>query len=359
MPPVNEKDSSSRHDEENHSKESTNSPAATTYAYEASSLTENATKIQKGNAAASEAALREVLNMKNGGYLKDVAQDLKESGNTKFTYGANGDVEHIIFNSSDGKSSVDMDLQHEEINGKSSAQIREAEIKQAKEYLGAALSDPKMTDASNRPLSPEDQAAAKELMGALLDGDVAAMTKAGQQIMKNPESAKSTQAVLDRIEGSRVIEFQTDEKGQLYMKANTPDFDAVIVPASGAASAADFDFWGKRDNSQHPTLDTTLNSASAWSLTEASTQIDSSEGHLEMVDRLPADGYTNMKSLERTPTMEPGDGAKLDALIAKDLSDMTSEQRRNFDKIHNGDHLPDFEKRREEEEEEEEEQQEE
>jgi hypothetical protein len=319
-------------------------------------LSENATKIQKGNAAASEAALREVLDMKNGGFLKEAAQDLKESGNTKFTYGANGDIEHIIFNSSDGKSPVDMDLQHEQINGKSSAQIREAEIKQAKEYFAAALSDPKMTDTSNRQLSPEGQAAAKNLMGALLDGDVAAMTKAGQQIMKNPEMAKTTQAVLDRIQGQGLITFQTDEKGQLYMKANTGEGDAVIVPASGAASAASFDVWGKRDNSQHPTLDTTLKSASAFSLTEASSQIDSAEGYLEMVDRLPADGYTNMKDLEKTAAIEPGDGEKLDAIIAKDLSEMNPEQRKDFDTIHNGGRVPDLEERREEEEQEQEEQ---
>jgi hypothetical protein len=109
----------------------------------ASLLTKDVGDIQKGSATASQAALSEVHEMQIGGCLPEVAKDIEQSGNAKVVYGTNGELQHIVFNDADGKPSVDIDVQHDSINGKSSEQLREASAKQAKDYLAAGLADPK------------------------------------------------------------------------------------------------------------------------------------------------------------------------------------------------------------------------
>jgi ribosomal protein L15 len=75
-----------------------------------------------------------------------------------------------------------------------------------------------------------------------------------------------------------------------------------------------------------------MREASDWALTETSRQVQSAEGHLTMVDRLPKDGFTNMKGLEReyTSRHDDEDGAKLKDILIKDIQKLTPEERAIF-----------------------------
>jgi len=259
-----------------------------------------------------------------------LGKEIEQSGNAKVVYGANGELQHIVFNGADGKPSVDIDVQHGSINGKSSEQLREASAKQAKDYLAAGLADPNMTDASGKPLSWEGQKVTNQLVGALLDGNSDAITKAAQQIMKDPNLTRSVEDVLNRIQFPSTISFAKDEQGQAYMKANSLDeFQSMIVPASGPARAAQFDYTGKEVPNASPDIKTAMRAASDWALTEDSSQIQSSQGYLSMVDRLPKDGLTNMKHLEAeyTSRHRDQDSGKLEAAFDKELQNFTPAQR--------------------------------
>lgn len=296
----------------------------------ASFLTKDVGDIQKGSAAASQAVLSEVHEMQLGGYLPEVAKEIEKSGNAKVVYGTNGELQHIVFNDADGKPPVDIDLQHESINGQSSEQLREASVRQAKDYIAAGLADPNMTDASGKPLSSEGQKVTNQLVGALLDGNSDTMTQAAQQIMKDPTLTKSVEDVLNRIQFPSTISFAKDEHGQPYIKANSlNEFQSMIIPASGPARAAEFDYTGKEVPSASLDLKTAMRAASDWALTEDSSQIQSSQGYLSMVERLPKDGFTNMKHLEAeyTSRHDAQDNVKLGALVAKELQKLTAAQR--------------------------------
>jgi hypothetical protein len=302
--------------------------------FNATQLTKYAGDIQKGSAAASQAARLELHEMmKDGGYLPDMTKALEQSGDAKIVRGTNGELQHIVFNGTDGKPPVDIDVQNDAVNGQSQEQMRDASIKQGKDYMNAALADPNMTDASGKPLSPEAQKQAGQLVGGLLDGNSDATTQAAQEIMKDPNMTKSVGEVLNRIQMPGPITFDVDDKGQPYMKADClNEIHAMIVPATGTARASNLDYTGKEEPNPSADLKSTMREASDWALTETSRQVQSAEGHLTMVDRLPKDGFTNMKGLEReyTSRHDDEDGAKLKDILIKDIQKLTPEERAIF-----------------------------
>jgi hypothetical protein len=174
-------------------------------------------------------------------------------------------------------------------------------VTKAKDYLVAYLSDSSTTGADGKPLSQEEQTATKALVDATLDGNIDALTKTGQEIMKNPKLAKSIEAVLDPMQfGQHVISFKTDGKGNpcMVIGAYSSFYSQIVVPASGQAYAARFDIKGNFTN--YPAdFHLAVQAASDWSVDICSTPFENAQVRLKQNNLLPADGYTNMKDLER------------------------------------------------------------
>jgi hypothetical protein len=264
----------------------------------AQTLTERVNDIRRGTAQASESALLEVREMNAGNYLQGMAQKLQDSGSAKVSYGKDGEVEHLIFNGKDGGAPIDIDVKGDSINGRSAAQIKESSVQQSKEYVAASLADPKVTDSSGKPLSAETQEQANKLMGALLDGNVDNLTKTAQEIMKHPEMARTIESAFDRINVASPVSFGVDDKGHSMMQTNEGLLKSVIVPADGKAYAVSTDAWGKAQFAKSADLQKTMTEVSDQEQYVNSDSIRSAQGYLKDVDRLPADGYTNMASLE-------------------------------------------------------------
>ena len=210
----------------------------------AKSLADKVNDIRSGNASAGGIALQEIHEMKDGNYLQGMARDLEQSGSAKVSYGKDGEVEHLIFNAKDGGAPIDIDVKGDKVNGRSADQLRVDSVQQSKEYLAASLADPKIKDSTGKPLSAETQEAAKQLMGALLDGNIDSLTKTAQDIMKNPQMAKDIESAYRRISIPNPITFGTDNNGKPFMQTTEGLQNELIVPASGAAYAASVNYLG-------------------------------------------------------------------------------------------------------------------
>jgi hypothetical protein len=259
-------------------------------------LTGDLTNAQKGSASASVEALQEVHEMQRGGYLNLMTKDLEKNG-AKVVCGPGGEIDHIIFPGTGAKPPVDIDVHHDTINGQSTDQAKAAAATQVKEFVTASLADANVTDASGKPLSPEAQAQANKLVSAMMDGDVDAVTRMGKEIMKNPETARSIEQVLDRIEPSSGIRFNGLDEANPYMTLKNGGASCVVVPEFGPARANRVDYKGE-PTGEVSDLKETMKDFQGQALWSYSHHIDSAQIYLQMFNRLPADGFTNMKSLE-------------------------------------------------------------
>lgn len=243
------------HDESNHRKptsfdDPSNSPFPRYSAKEIASmnahqLTTDVGEMRKGSAAASEHALSEVRQMAQGGYLKEMAKDLEQSGGAKVTYGPGGEVQHIVFKGQGTDAPVDIDVQKGTVNRESPEQLRQKSVKQAEDYLGAEFKDTRITDSNGKPFPPEIQDDAKKLINSLLEIDLPGMTEAAQKIMRNPEEAKKVQEILDHITFPSQFNFDQDEKGKPRLTVEGTPFQAVVIPAQGQAQGVKTDFMGR------------------------------------------------------------------------------------------------------------------
>ena len=233
---------------------------------------------------------------------------------------------HILFPGQGGKAGIDLDVQHDMLNGKTSDQLKAAAATQIKDYVAAAVADPTVTDGQGRPLTPEAQAQTNRLVSALVDGDVRALSKAGQEIMQNTQTAKSINQVLERIETPSSIQFDGLDTGSPSMTINDGGPSAIVIPKSGEAHAYRADYMGKPTNIPAD-LQATIKEDQEQTRWNYAQQIESSQTFLNMVERMPADGYSNMKNLESSYTkkLSPADEEKVKAHFEQMLKELTKQ----------------------------------
>jgi len=253
--------------------------------------------MRKGSAVEGRNALSGIREMKREGLLPMVAERLQDSGNAKIQYDANGEIEHIVFAGKDGKQS-DINVQNETVDGKTDAELRRDSVKQVNEYLSAAMADP-MLALRGYDLAPSTQEKVSNLMSSYLKGDVQAMTSAAQLIMKNPVEMQVVDEALNRITIPSTFGFGKDQNGKSYLQTRTGNLQTVVIPESGRAAAYQTDLYGRPDFARVANLTTSMKSASDQALFVVGDNVRSAQLYLTMFGKLPADGYTNMKSLER------------------------------------------------------------
>lgn len=252
--------------------------------------------MRKGSPSEGRSALSGIHEMQREGLMPLLVNSLEKSGNAKIQYGQNGEPEHIVFGADGNKT--DIDLKNDTINGKSDAQLKSETISQANDYFSSALSNPRLFNSGDM-LNPATQAKVKDLMSAYFDGNVQKMTNAAQEILKDPSEAKLVESALQRINIPGSIRVANDKFGQLFMQTTTGNSDTVVIRPNGAATAYNAGLYGEPDFSKPANLSKAMDNASNQALFVASDSVRSAQRYLEMYKKLPADGYSNMGSLER------------------------------------------------------------
>jgi hypothetical protein len=262
-----------------------------------------------GNADATKNMLDEIHDLQKTGQLGDVAKDLAASG-VKITYGKDGQVQEIVFDAKPGEAKsgstpLDIDVAHDTVNGKSSDQLKDASVKQAKEFIAAALADPKAD--GGKPLSPEALAEANKLVKAMFDKDMGAVAKIAQEIMKDPKLTDSIGNALGRA--GTGMGFSQDGS---YLRLSDGSDKSVIVKRTGEVLKVDNDtldptsrnhiFIGEPYGKPLAAGDPFINSLGDQAIARTTATIQEAEKHLfgpESKETPPLDAYTNMTSLEQ------------------------------------------------------------
>lgn len=260
-------------------------------------LSREVENLSKGSISEGRSALSGLREMKREGLLPAVAEQLQQSGSAKIQYDANGDIEHIVFPGKDGKQS-DINVQHETINGKTDNELRRASVTQVNEYVSAVMTDPFLAQRGY-DLAPSTQQKVSNLFSSYLKGDVDKLTSSAQEIMKNPVELKVVDEALNQASLAETFSFGKDPNGKPYFFTRTGDWRTVVVPEGGRAAAYKTDPYGRPDFSNITSLPNSMKSASDQALYVMSGSVRSAQDYLKMFNKLPADGYTNMKSLER------------------------------------------------------------
>jgi len=253
---------------------------------------------RKGMASASQDALSEVHKMTKSGLLQTMADDLQKDGSATVIRDKNGNPTHLIFNDKEGGKPIDIDITQDTINNKNEATLHQEAVKQAKEFVHAEFDDKRITDLDGKPISAEARDAAKRLMDAVLDGDKAAMSKVGKEILQNPELAKSVAAAFDSVGPLMGIKFDRDSSGDQHIRfAGTEE--NFSIDKNGSFEDAHFggvyDQW---DYKPAKNIDQSINNTSNFGLSAIKEDIQRDIDWLEFKHSLPADAERNMQALE-------------------------------------------------------------
>lgn len=252
-----------------------------------------------GLAHASEAALSEVNLMLQKGLMKNMAADLEKDGSAKVERDKDGNPTHLIFGDKDGSKSIDVDVNAGTVNNKNADQLHKESIAQAKEFNDAKFNDGRIKDLKGKEISPEARKALNELNKAMLDGDSEALSKAGKNILQNPALTQAVGKAMESMDPVGNLSFIKDEKGQPHIKV-FGTFDELAINKDGKFETANYDYGRNQwKMSEAKEVDSKVKEAANFGLYQVNEEIASDVRYLEMTHKLPVDGRSNMKSLER------------------------------------------------------------
>ncbi len=252
-----------------------------------------------GLAAASLAAIGEVHELKARGLSKSVAANLETVGTAGVIRDTNGNPTHLIFGDQNNSKAIDIDLKNETLNGKTAEELRKASVEQAKDYFNAQCDDMRIKDRDGQEIGPEARKATKELMGAILDGDKAALGEVSKNILKNPELTEKVRSAFEAIQRVGIVNVERDTAGNQHIGLVGLN-EAPSINKDGKLEDGHYDYSNRTWNfSPAKNGDRSITNVRDFGLYTTTGEILNGMAKLSAKNQLPAEGAKNMKTLEQ------------------------------------------------------------